>query len=519
MATKKRPVHFEFPRDEEGQFLSKELWTKKELREYERLKQKGLLANPMRKTQIKGSKTKKDLYIQPRGEDGAFLPREQWSESEKKLARKAEKKGLTVAAQLPRDSKGRFVSPTGKKSKKKKKDSKKLASVEYPYSPMVTQRPGDASGMQQGNVTVVYPPYPPPVPPAPPAPSIVQMPPQQPSLTREDIQLLMEKAAEEDRDGDGEICDECQEQLMSAVIGLQQYNEQLVEELQRRQVIGDFVPQIEEEEEELQLEEAGEEQPALVYSEAAIKENPRSRYPMYYVEPTFGDRVKGALSNLGKRPLLALLAVGAVAAIGYALYRAFKAFRLRALASVGVDIIGGTIYFPGEEAYTITDEDRLWLARSIWGEVNRDPAAWTRPDVQQGAAAVMWSYANHYITVGNKRRLYSTLGDFVQAYSQPINPRWDSATDTRCQQSPEMCTPDRLAFRNSLRAMPWTSFPPALQNLVISFAAGHVPNPVGTRTDFRASGTGYVPADALVVAGNVFGTDPSARRRPVAQVA
>ena len=517
MAKKKRPVPFEIPRDEDGQFLPKKLWTKKEIREHDRLKKEGLLANPMQKVKVAGSKKSKNLYVHPRGDDGSFIPKSEWTESEKRLAKKAEEKGLTIAAQMPRDEKGRFVSPTGKKKKKKKTQKGELVpSVEYPVMPSITS--GDGRGLHQGNVTVVYPPYPPQAA-QPSAPYVMQMPSQSQGLTREDIQILAESFAGEEGVEDGGICSDCERDLMTAVAALQDRNEQLVKELQRRKVIGDFVPLIEEEE-RLQLEEAEPEEQLLVYgSEAQLEKNPRSRYPMYYVKRTFGERVGDTFSGLAKSPFLALIAIGAVVAIGYALYRAFKAFRFRMLNSVGVEIVGGTIYFPGEDPYVITDDDKLWLARSIWGEVNRDPAAWTRSDVQEGGAAVLWAFANHYITVGAKRALYPTLGDFVQGYSQPINPRWDEASDSRCLQSPDMCTPDRLAFRNVLRSKPWTDFPPALQNLVLNFAAGQVPNPIGTRTDFRASGTGYVPADPLNIAGNVFGTATNARRRPVEQVA
>lgn len=509
MAKKKRPVHFEIPRDEDGHFLPKEMWTKKEIREHDRLKREGLLANPMRKTKIKGTKKPKDLYVQPQ-KGGTFLPKEKWSKSERRLAKRAQEEGLTIAAQLPRDDKGRFVSPTGRKRKKKKKNNQQQM-VPAEYQAMISQRPGDVAGMHQGNVTVVYPPYPPY---APTAPAVMQMP-QQQALSKRDIQMLIEGVSGEDGVEGGHLCSDCEHDIIEAVNVLQEDNKRLVKELQRRNVIPQF-----EEEERLQIEDIGSpKQLELGFPEEALKKNPRSRYPMYYVKPTFGERLGSVLGNLGKRPFLALIAIGAIAAIGYALYRAIKAFQYRALASVGVEIVGGTIYFPGENPYVITDDDKLWLARSIWGEVSRDPAAWTRSDVQHGGSAVLWAFANHYITVGNKRNLYQTLGDFVQAYSQPINPRWDSASDTRCLESPEMCTPDRLAFRNSLRAMPWTSFPPALQNLVISFAAGQVPNPVGTRTDFRAAGTGYTPADPINVAGNVFGTASNARRRPVEQVA
>jgi hypothetical protein len=516
MAKKKRPVHFEVPRDEEGHFLPKELWTKKEIREYERLKKQGLLKkNPMRRTKMKGSSRAKDLYIQPRGDDGSFLPRSEWTPSERRLAKRAEEEGLTIAAQMPRDSKGRFISPTGKSKKKKKGHA--APPSEYPAMVPVHPGPGDPYGMHQGNVTVVYPPYPPqPVPvvsqPAQvqaPQPIIVQMP--QAALDQDDrVRLTARRRRHEDGDVDEEyevLCDPCQAKLIQGQGDL----------LEGQRILKKGVEACEEC--VVQYPDDDERQLAFPYMGSRLRRNPRRRYPMYYVDRTFGERVGDALDVLRRKPLLALVAVGAVALIGYALYRLIRSFNLSSMRSAGVDIANGTIYFPGEQPYVITDEDKLWMARMIFGEVNRDPSAWSRPDVQRGGGAVLWAMANHYITVGQKRQLYPTLASFLQGYSQPINPRWVDPNGERCRRSPAMCTADRIAFRRTLRAKTWGEFPVALQNLVLSFAAGRVPNPVGTRTDFRMAGTGFNPADPLNVEDNIFGTAPNARRRPAQQVA
>ena len=517
MAKKKRPVNFEVPRDEEGHFLPKDLWIKKEIREYERLKKQGLLKkNPMRRTKIKGSSRAKNLYIQPRGGDGSFLPKSEWTPSERRLAERAEEKGLTIAAQMPRDSKGRFVSPTGNPKKKKKKDQVTALS-EYPAMVPVHPGPGDYPGAHQGNVTVVYPPYPPqpaPVYPMPaqvqaPQPIIVQMPDR--AVAQDDrLRLTAKRRRHDDGDIDEEyevLCDPCQAQLLKGqkdIIEGQNVLKKGVEVCEQC-----FIPGYEEDERQL----------TFPYESSDLSRNPRRRYPMYYVERTFSDRIGDALDVFRRKPLLALVAVGAVALIGYALFRLIKTFRFNAMSSAGVDIANGTIYFPGEQPYVITDEDKLWMARMIFGEVNRNPAAWNRADVQRGGGAVLWAMANHYITVGQKRQLYPTFASFLQAYSQPINPRWVDPNGERCRRSPAMCTSERIAFRRMLRAKSWGAFPVALQNLVLNFAAGRLPNPIGTRTDFRMAGTGYNPSDPLNVEDNVFGTAPNARRRPAQQVA
>jgi hypothetical protein len=508
MAKRKRPVNFEVPRDEEGHFLPKELWTKKEIREFERLKNQGLLRkNPIRQTKMKGSSRSKSLYIQPRGDDGAFVPKSEWPLSERRLARRAEKEGLTIAAQMPRDRKGRFVSPTGK-SKKRKKKEETAAPASYPAT-MLPQL-GDHSGMNQGNTIVVYPPYPPQPAPAYPMPAHVQAP--QPiifqmpdhSIVQDDRVKLTARRRRSDGGIDEEyelLCDPCQAKLL-------QGQEQLIEGqgiLKKGIEVCEqcVVPYPDDDERQL----------AFPYMGSELRRNPRRRYPMYYVERTFGERVGDALSVLRRNPLLAFVAVGAVALIGYAFFRLFRTFRIQAMQSAGVDIVNGTIYFPGEQPYVITDEDKLWMARMIFGEVNRDPAAWSRADVQRGGGAVLWAMANHYITVGQKRQLYLTLASFLQGYSQPINPRWVDPNGEKCRQSPTMCTANRINFRRNLRAKTWGEFPVALQNLVLSFTAGQLPNPIGTRTDFRMAGTGFNPSDPLNVEENVFGTAPNARRR------
>lgn len=515
MAKRKDPVHFDRPRDEEGHFLPMELWTKKEGREFERLKREGLFINPFKEIKVKGKKRAKPLYIHPQGKEGRFLPKSEWTASEKRLAKRAEEEGLTIAHQLPRNAKGQFVSPTGKPKKKKAKGSAVVPSgVDY----QMAIHPHDGGTVHQGNVTVVYPPYPPPLSPPSSTPLVqyVPMPMQpQPQMvqqleTSRRVERELDELEDEPRNHQLELFEsegmlyerDTETGEITACVGVSQIRDELKKEhLRTRDVFSKLCG------------------PCVPKGDEDVLENPRLRHPMYYVKRAFGDKVGDALGFMRENPLVALVAVGAFFVVGYALYKAFQAYRLRFFASQGVDIVNGVIYFPGAEPYRITDDDKLWLARSIWGEVNRNPDNWSRPDVQQGGSAVLWAFANHYITVGAKRNLYSSLGSFVQGYSQPINPRWDDPNDALCLRTPAMCTASRIAFRRSLRSKRWDQFPEALQNLVLNFVAGRVQNTVGTRTDFRAAGTGYAPADPINVAGNVFGTAPNARQRPSQQVA
>jgi hypothetical protein len=198
----------------------------------------------------------------------------------------------------------------------------------------------------------------------------------------------------------------------------------------------------------------------------------------------------------------------------FALYMLYKTLRARlSLFARGADVVNGQMHFPGQPSYTFTQSDLLWLARSLWGEVSGSSTAWSTPVTRRAGAAVAWSYANNYMTVGNKRQRFPTFGRFIQAYSQAVSPAWSDPNSSKCQRSPRMCTPSLIERRRARRAKSWDSMPAALQEFVTSFAQGAIQNPVGTRTDFRMAGTGYRPSDAINIEGNVFGTDPDARKR------
>jgi len=247
---------------------------------------------------------------------------------------------------------------------------------------------------------------------------------------------------------------------------------------------------------------------------AGLTRNDASRRMMYNRPRTLGQRFDNVLGYLKEHPIIAIVGLGAVALIAFALYKMVRTI-LSNVAS-GAEISHGVMRFPGSDPYLITQDDALWLIRAIWGEVNRSNDGWETAAVQSGAAAVMWALANNYMTVGQKRRLYPTFGQYIQAYCQPINPIWSSAGASGCQRNPSACTADRLAFRQALRSKPWAQFPPGAQALVTTFVAGGLRNPIGRRTDWAAAGEGRVTADAVNVAGNVFITDPSARSRTAA---
>jgi hypothetical protein len=210
-------------------------------------------------------------------------------------------------------------------------------------------------------------------------------------------------------------------------------------------------------------------------------------------------------------PIIILFGVGFLVAL-YVAIRTGLVRRVPFVAGAGtVSLVGGIATPRTGMPYQIDSNDRLWMVRMLWGEVARSERAWATQDTQRGGAAVLWAMINHYLTVGRKREIYPNLGAFLQGYSQPISYQWADPGSSRCQRNPSACTDAKIRFRQALRTRAWGEFPPELRNLVDEFVAGRVQNPIGTRTDFRASGTGYYPSDMMVVEGNVFGTNPAAR--------
>jgi hypothetical protein len=251
------------------------------------------------------------------------------------------------------------------------------------------------------------------------------------------------------------------------------------------------------------------------------KRNPIEALAIVNPERSFSERAGDTFIDfvdfIKDNPLVAVVGLtGGTLLLGALFYR-FVLHRtvpgLPTMAGGGVVTVqNGMANAPGAAPYQITEEDKVWLARMIYGEVDRTTAGWTRQGTKQGGAAVLWSMLNHYMTVGQKRQLYNTLARFIQAYSQPISAVWADPGSSRCQQNPAACTQQKIAFRQMLRAKPFGNLPSGLQATVNDFIAGRLQNPIGTRTDFRAAYTGSGWAsDPLVVAGNVFGTNPNAR--------
>jgi hypothetical protein len=473
------------PRGEDGKFLPKNQWSKADLRRFERAKRNGVFKNPVVKKKAKQRRTTKDVWIPPQDPStGHFLPMSEWTTKELKVYEKALKKGIVPGADVRRSKdSGRFVSKSKKKRQAEK--AKRIKSPELTedlrsdiqrLERLVEAALAGDQGPEERVREIIV------VPRRKPRRRVerVYVVPEEGETVGEQLSLPIDEIGAASSDA----CDPCQEQILRETQRVGQLCEDSLRDIRPFVRNRDLVQR---------------------RMERAVMYNPRK---------SLGEHFVNVIDFFKERPLLAVLGVGALVLVGYALYRAVKTIQSN---FGGSSIANGVISFPGEQPYQITQDDMMWMARSIWGEVSRDPASWSTANVQRGAAAVLWAYANHYLTVGRKRAIYPTLGRFIQGYSQPVNPTWANPSSDKCRRSPAMCSSARIQFRQGLRAMPWSSFPPALTNFVEKFVAGRVGNPIGSRTDFRAAGTGLERRpDAIRVAGNVFITSEYARRPQVA---
>ena len=128
---------------------------------------------------------------------------------------------------------------------------------------------------------------------------------------------------------------------------------------------------------------------------------------------------------------------------------------------------GGQIVARDGYRYTITADDLLWLARSVQYEGG-------------SAEATVWVYAQRQALY----RRSSSLASLLRAHSQPINPLWDEATDAKCLEHPEACTPALLARRAEARSRTWGQLRPAVRDVVLRWARAELPNPVPGAVDF-----------------------------------
>lgn len=133
-----------------------------------------------------------------------------------------------------------------------------------------------------------------------------------------------------------------------------------------------------------------------------------------------------------------------------------------------------------KRAYTFTDSDVEWLARSMWGEASDDA----------GRIAVAWSHINRFLLI-NYRWLTAgwSFKQYVQSHSQPINPDW-RRDGSFCRPGGKYygnqtyCNETQLARRDKYQTH---AVPAQILALAEAFASGEHPTPFPEPTyDFAA---------------------------------
>jgi hypothetical protein len=130
----------------------------------------------------------------------------------------------------------------------------------------------------------------------------------------------------------------------------------------------------------------------------------------------------------------------------------------------------------GRRRYRLTWDDLLWAARMLIGE------AGTNASTNEGAA-VLWCMASRLVALNSTS--YTRL---IQAYSQPINPKW-MAEGEFCRVGGRFngtthCAPNKLERRARYQNTTWEEIPGDVQDLVFRWATGQVDNPIPRATHF-----------------------------------
>jgi hypothetical protein len=195
-------------------------------------------------------------------------------------------------------------------------------------------------------------------------------------------------------------------------------------------------------------------------------------------------------------------------------------------ASLGAETTGTRIVSPSY-SYDITDDDVLWLARSVNFE-GGDPAS------------TVWTYAQRMVAL----RWRGSLASIVQAHSQPVNPKWrrngvccapDGTVAGSCPSrkagtmsgtwyGTDYCSEARLAKRDRNATTPFDALKDSTKRVVLAFVAAELPNPVPRAIDFAdervASGFLRRNPGSFVVkrAGNWYVGTAQSRRWPADHV-
>lgn len=128
-------------------------------------------------------------------------------------------------------------------------------------------------------------------------------------------------------------------------------------------------------------------------------------------------------------------------------------------------------FFVGpKRVYTLTEDDKLWLARAIAGETGEHPK-----DLD-GPRCVAWAMINRFL-LSPGQSAWPTFTSLLRAFCQPINPKWarggaicSMPTTTQAK----YCNEKMYQRRERITTMPWSEINQGIRDVVESFAAGSV---------------------------------------------
>jgi hypothetical protein len=159
-------------------------------------------------------------------------------------------------------------------------------------------------------------------------------------------------------------------------------------------------------------------------------------------------------------------------------------------------------------SYTLSNEDRLWLAVSAAFEGGDDPAD------------IWWTYVQRLATPGFKTW---TMQRLVAAHSQPVNPIWrrdgEKCRPGGASHGTARCSEQALDRRDRAAAMldaGWIAVPDHIARRFHAWESGLIRKRVGKANDFAdpSVAEGFIarnPGSAITLrAGNWFVASPSA---------
>jgi hypothetical protein len=126
-----------------------------------------------------------------------------------------------------------------------------------------------------------------------------------------------------------------------------------------------------------------------------------------------------------------------------------------------------TWYIGPYKTYALTDDDKLWLGRAIFGE------GWATAEER---AAISWALMYRFMLRPADKNTKS-FTSLIRGFSQPVNPKWQDDGEICSDPKPYQesgCTPAKDARRDKILAMSWDDLPKAIREDVTKFAEGQL---------------------------------------------